>query len=119
MRRYPIEKAPRGLRELLERALVHLPSVASIVVTEPRRVFGGVGLSRLVDPARVAPDALDRLEAAAGSALERSSHWLEAEGVRLIALTGYRFATAPRRATDYLEHHVDWMLRLGELRIAA
>jgi len=117
--RYPLGRAPRSSRLLIGALLPHLGRLAALILEGPRRAFGGVPLTQRIDPQRVAPQALSRLEAAAGPALERSSHWLESEGLRLIALTGYRFATSPRRVSQSQSHHLDWMLRLGQLSEAA
>ncbi len=61
----------------------------------------------------VSPQALARLQAEAGPALLTSPHWLATESLRLIALTGYRFAVDPARAGEQITLHRDIMERIG------
>ncbi len=117
--RYTLDSAPESSRGLIRALLPHLGHLATLTLEGPRRAFGGVPLTQRIDPRAVAPDALARLEVSAGPTLERSSHWLESESLRLVALTGYRFATSPRQAIQSQSHHLDWMLRLGRLHHAA
>jgi hypothetical protein len=77
------------------------------------RAFGRRSLTTLVDPARVRPDALAALAHEAGPALGSSGHWVFGECLRLLALSGYRAATEPERATEIAEQFESWMLRLG------
>jgi hypothetical protein len=96
-----------------------LPEIVEAVFERPYRAFGGKSLADLLDPARVRPDALRELERSAGRALFNSSHWLDTESLRLLALSGYRVATEPDRAAEVLKQQEEWMLRLGALPIAA
>jgi hypothetical protein len=117
--RYPVERAPRAVRPLIRHSLPRLHELAAVTLEQPRRAFGGAALTSIVDPGAVAPRELARLERRAGLALERSSHWLRSEGLRLVALTGYRLATSPGRDTGYQVRYLGWMLRLGDLRAVA
>jgi hypothetical protein len=55
-----------------------------------------------------------RLESQVGPALYTSPHWLFTEGLRLLALTGYRAAVLPEQAAEVIAQQEAWMLRLGE-----
>lgn len=112
-RDYPLENAKSGMQELLPRSLPLLPRVAEISLRRPMRAFGGRPLIALIDPERVKPEALFRLEEQVGPALFTSPHWLFTESLRLLALTGFRAATLPDQAVAVLKQQEAWMLRLG------
>jgi len=110
---YPLDMAPGAVRGLLLASLPRLSLVAEICLSRPMRAFGRRSLTTLVDPARVRPDALAALAHEAGPALGSSGHWVFGECLRLLALSGYRAATKPERATEIAEQFESWMLRLG------
>lgn len=110
---HPIREAPTSRRRLHARAMARMPRIADVCLTRPFKAFGGRALSSLVDPLRVRPDELARLERDAGTALFTSPHWLWNESLRLLALSGYRAATQPERAKQIAEQFEAWMTRLG------
>ena len=118
IRAHPLAAAPPGIANLLGRSLPLLPQVAELSLRAPLRAFGGKSLCGLVDPDRVRPDVLLRLKAQVGPALYTSPHWLFTEGLRLLALTGYRSATLPEQAAEALSEQEGWMLRLGKAQTA-
>ncbi|MBT2457599.1 hypothetical protein [Streptomyces sp. ISL-86] len=111
---YRIGSAPDGDRELLRRSVPWLPLIAEVCLLRPMRAFGGAPLAGLVDPVRVRPDALRQLAQEAGPALYSSPYWLDAEGLRLLALSGWRAATEPEAAESVAAEFEDWMTRLGQ-----
>lgn len=113
LRVYPLDRAPPQMRELLGRSVVLLPRAVELILARPMRAFGGRSLAELVDPAAVSPAALDALERDAGAALFRSSHWLHAESLRLLAVCSLRAATAPERSVETAALQEQWMVRLG------
>jgi hypothetical protein len=117
---YPVARAPRDVRSLIERSIPRLPRIVEVCLLEPMRAFGERPLAALVDPLRVRPDALTALAHDAGASLGTSSHWLWNESLRLLALSGYRLATEPDRAPEIVAEFETWMLRLGGgIRMAA
>ncbi len=116
---YRLPSAPPDARELSERSVPLLPRIAELCLLAPLRAFGGRPLIALVDPLRVRPDALARLEQEAGRSLTTSSYWVRAEALRLLALTSYRMATEPERSVEITRQYQDWMLRLGTPLAAA
>ena len=108
-----LENARAGTRNLLRSSLPLLPKVVELSLAKPLRAFGGRSLAALLDPQRVHPSALLQLEQQAGRALYTSHHWVWAEPVRLLGLTGYRAAIFPEQASEILQQQKDWMLRLG------
>ncbi|MEU7688396.1 hypothetical protein AB0B67_44280, partial [Streptomyces spectabilis] len=54
-----------------------------------------------------------QLAARLGPALYTSPHWLWNEGLRLLALTGWRAATEPEPAAGPAAGQEAWLLRLG------
>jgi hypothetical protein len=116
---HPLERAANGAAELLADSTRALPEVVELVLERRYRAFGGRSLVQIVDPARVRPEALLELERSAGPSLYASSHWLDRECLRLLALSGYRLANEPARVREILKQQEDWMLRLGSLPLAA
>lgn len=110
---YPLASAPPETRALAEWSVPLLPRIVELCLLAPMRSFGGRPLVAFVDPLRVRPDALARLSQEVGGALTTSSHWVRREGLRLLALTGYRAATEPERSAEIAKQCEDWMLRLG------
>lgn len=116
---YPPERAPTDLRALLDAARRALPEVVELVLFHPYQAFGGTPLSRLIDPGRVSPLALERLRRESGATALGSPYWAWNEAIRLLAMTGYRTGLGPREAREGLEEQERLMLRLGTLRMAA
>jgi hypothetical protein len=81
------------------------------------RCFGGKSFAALIDPARVAPTALDRLAAQSGVSLFTSDALIVEECLRLVALSGLRAATS-NEVDQALKQQESWMLRLGQLAAA-
>lgn len=111
--RYPLSRAPSDLTDFLKESVAVLDRIAATSLIRRHRAFRGLSLSGLVDPLRVSPQALGRLEQEAGAALYTSGYWLRREALRLLALTGYRFATRPDQGRAEMERQMEWMLRLG------
>ncbi len=112
-REYRLENAQPGVRTLLQRSLSLLPNIVEIVLRQQMRAFGGRSVIALIDPLRVKPEALFKLEQQAGPALYTSPYWVQNESLRLLALTGFRAATLPEQAADVLKRQKAWMFRLG------
>jgi hypothetical protein len=109
-----LARAGPGVRELLQQSLPLLPRIAELTLVAPMRAFRGDSLAMLIDPRRVSPEALAKLEQQGGAALYTSHHWVWTEPLRLLALTGYSAATQSDRVLVVLQQQRDWMLRLGE-----
>jgi hypothetical protein len=117
---HPVERAPAEAREVYERSAERMHRIVEILLLRPMRAFRDRPLTAFVDPLRVRPDELARLAREAGTALFTSDHWLWNESLRLLALSGYRAATEPERATEVARQYADWMTRLGHrIRAAA
>jgi len=116
---HSLQKARRSTHRLLQRSLPLLSKITHIALRTPMRCFGGRPLSSLINPVRVNPQTLIRLEQQLGSALHTSMHWVWTESLRLLALTGLKVATMPERAAEALEQQEAWMLRLGSSLKAA
>jgi hypothetical protein len=112
--RYALQLAPLSLAPILVALERAVPKVVEISLLSPMRAFGGRTLAQLLDPALVSPEALAHLQAQAGASMMTSHHWLSQESLRLIALTGYRFAAEPDAADQVLTLHRTLMQRIGE-----
>lgn len=116
---HPLESASSETSRLLDASAKLLPRIVELVLERRYKAFGGRGLVQIVDPTRVRPDALRELARAAGPALYASSHWLDKECLRLLALSGYRLATEPEQMREVMKQQEEWVLRLGALPLAA
>ena len=70
--------------------------------------LGQQGLGELFQPA-----ALLQWARQLGPALYTSPHWASSEPIRLLALSGYRMATEPERASEIANEYEAWTLRVG------
>lgn len=116
---YPLAKAEAEVRAPLSRSVPLLGQVVALTLQRPAQAFKGRALTALIDPQRVGPQALQQLERQIGPALYTSPHWVWAEPVRLLALTGYRAATQPEQAGQAMVQQEQWMQKLGRALKAA
>jgi hypothetical protein len=112
--RYSLELAPTFTRELLETSRAALPKIVELCLLRRMRAFGNKALADLIDPLRVSPQSLERLEMEGGRALFTSSRWVWSECVRLIGLTGLKFVTRPEESQVTARLQDQLMARLGD-----
>jgi hypothetical protein len=110
---YPLQRAPAEVRAIVQDSVRVLDAVVRLTLDTPMQAFGGRALRALIAPERVSPAALAELDARIGPALFTSAHWLWAEPLRILALTGLRLAQSPQRLKAILELQQQAMLRLG------
>jgi hypothetical protein len=110
---YPLEHAHGATESLLRNSLPYLPHIVQIVLREPMRAFDGRSLSTLINPERVKPETLLKMEQELGAALYTSMHWIWTEALRLLALSGFHLATRPERKAESYAQPEEWLLRLG------
>lgn len=116
---HPLKRASSKVAQLLEESFPLLSKVSKLALSTPMRAFGGRSLVNLIDPQRVHPSVLLKLEYQMGSSLYTSHHCVQAEALRLLALSGYKAATLPDQAFEILQQQRDWMVRLGtSLKVA-
>jgi hypothetical protein len=107
------------VQEIIGASLPLLTDVVTVCLSTPMHAFAGRSLADWIDPTRVSPWALTRLERQGGAALFTSHHWIWTECLRLTALTGYRMAVNPEQSVIASEHQRTLMLRLGASMAAA
>lgn len=116
---HPLSESGDEVAKLVELSEPVLPAIVAVVFERPARAFGGASLAGAIDPQRVNPASLARLENAAGGALFRAPGWMMREGLRTLALSSYRIATEPAAVPAWIERQRDWMLRMGGEVLAA
>jgi hypothetical protein len=116
---HPVAAAPSDVRDLIAASTPVLPAIAEVMLWAPLRAFDGRPLSRLIDPDRVSPRALEQLRVASGAALYTSPYWLWNEAIRLLALAGLDASRGVDEARVAMQQQQEWMLRLGVLRGAS
>ncbi len=114
---YPQSAADPEVRPLIRESLPALPKVAALCLRKPMVAFGSRPLIHFVDPDRVSPQSLLDMEEKRGKALYLSSHWLEIESLRILALNGYRIAVQPRQTAALVRLQEEWMRRAGSGRL--
>jgi hypothetical protein len=112
---YRLADAPAFVAGLVRAVIPLLPVIVDLALLTPMHCFGGRRLADLVDPQRVAPAALRRMQQEAGAAAFSSSHWIWNECLRLTALGGLRYATEPEAGRAILQQQEDWMVKLGNM----
>jgi hypothetical protein len=112
---HPLTGASAHVAALVTAVLPLLPRIVDAGLLTPMNGFGGRRLADLVDPQRVSPAALRQMQRDAGAAAFTSSHWVWTECLRLMALSGLRFATEPEAGREILRQQEEWMVRLGHL----
>jgi hypothetical protein len=110
---HPVDRAQSDTRALMEDSLPILKTVVRLTLDTPMRAFNGRSLRALIQPERVSPAALGELDARIGPALFTSAHWLWAEPLRILALTGLQLAGRPGKMNEVLQLQEQSMLRLG------
>jgi len=106
---FPASSADATLQPLLVRSMAAMPRIAAACLDAGVPALGGKPMGDVLDPARVSPAALARLEHAAGEALWTSPHWRRAEGIRIVALAGLREAERPDTAPAWIERARNWL----------
>jgi hypothetical protein len=98
---------------LIKPAADALPDIVKILLKRPYHAFGNRSLSQVIDPQKVSPRELERLEYLAGPALYTSHAWIWREALRLLALNGYRIGTGKGNLPALYKQQEEWMTRLG------
>jgi hypothetical protein len=111
--RHPLEAAPGLAAEVARASVPRLPALARACVRDPMRAFGGLPLSALADPRRVAPDELERFAVRAGSSLYTSTYLRRLESMRILAWTVLRGMDGSATAIE------SWLRALGGERATA
>jgi hypothetical protein len=111
--RYSLDLASPAVRELLVKSRASLTQIVELCLLRRMRSFGNRALADLINPDRVSLKSLELLEAGAGQALFTSPKWIWNECVRLIGLTGLRFATRPEDSQSIAMLQDQLMERLG------
>jgi hypothetical protein len=111
--RHPLEAAAPFAQDVAAASVPLLPELARVCLRSPARAFGGVPLSAMVDPRRVAPAELERFAARAGPALHTSTYLQRVEPMRILAWTVLRGMSGD--GTDI----GPWLSELGGTRAAA
>lgn len=110
---HPLSGAELGVRDLIRRSVGRVRAIAEALLTERFAAFGSQSIVGLVDVQTVAPRALELLAAQSGPSLFTSSHLVRREGLRIVALTGLRIATEPRRSVEHVADFARFAQSLG------
>jgi hypothetical protein len=99
--------------ELVRLCTNALPEVVHLLLKAPYRAFGNRPLTQLINPEKVSPRELEKLEYLAGPALYTSHAWIWKESIRLLALNGYRIGLGTGDLPALYKQQEEWMMKLG------
>jgi hypothetical protein len=115
--KHPLSRCAADLRPVMSESVRAMPGIVAAILDKPYRAFGGKPITKIVDPRRVAPDALETLARQAGSSAFTSSYWGWNEAIRLMALNGYRAGLGAKQLRAATAAQEQWMLRLGAMQV--
>ena len=98
---------------LIQQCVKALPEVVAIILKASYRSFGNRPLTQIINPLRVSPRELEKLEYIAGPALFTSHAWIWKEALRLLALNGYRIGLGRGDLSALYKQQEEWMIKLG------
>ena len=116
---HPLHNAPKELRAFLDVSIGLIPRIVKITLDDAYPAFGMRPLTSLVNPLRVSPQALERLDHDIGSAAQTSPYWAWNEAIRVLALNGYRGSLGAKDSREAAARQARWMETIGTLRRAA
>jgi len=90
-----------------------IPAVVKLMLSSPFHAFGNRSLSQIINPDKVSPKELEKLEYMAGPALYTSHAWIWKESLRLLALNGYRIGLGKGDLAALYKQQEEWMIKLG------
>ena len=99
--------------ELIKLCKEVLPDVVKIVLKTSYRAFGNRPLTQLINPVKVSPPELEKLEYMAGPSLFTSHAWIWKECIRILALNGYRIALGSGDLEGLYKQEEECMMKLG------
>jgi hypothetical protein len=106
---HPTARAESTLQPLLARSLEAMPRIAAACLDAQVPAMNHKPMTHVLDPARVSPDALAKLEHDAGPSLWISPYWRRSEGIRIVALSGLREAERPDTASAWIARARSWL----------
>ena len=86
--------------------------MVDIVLKQRYQGFGFKSLAEIINPQRVSPQELAKLEYVAGPGLFTNHAWIWKESLRLLALSGLKIATSDDPTEEYKKQE-EWMQKLG------
>lgn len=98
---------------LINLCIKALPDIVPLILKTKYRAFNGQSLSQIIDPGRVSPVALERLEYIAGPALYTSHAWVWKECLKILALIGYKIGKGTGDLESFYKLQEDFMVKLG------
>lgn len=109
---YDTQQYPFTSLKIINETLPLLRKIAKLVLLSRQRAFKNQAIVDLIDPQRVSPEALQKLEMRAGEGLYISPQWTD-ESLRILALTGYKIATQNHSLSAIYQLQEQWMNRIG------
>jgi hypothetical protein len=98
---------------LIRMCVEAIPAVVKLMLSSSFRAFGNKALSQIIQPGKVSPKELEKLEYMAGPSLYTSHAWIWKESIRLLALNGYRIGLGKGDLAALYKQQEEWMIKLG------
>jgi hypothetical protein len=99
--------------DLIKMCAAVLPDVVRLLLKTGYRAFGNRSLSSIINPQKVGPQELEKLEYMAGPALYTSHAWIWKESIRLLAINGYKIGLGKGDLPALYKQQEEWMTKLG------
>ena len=109
---YQIKNSGTHAALVISSCLPLLPRVVDITMKQRYQGFGFKALANIINPQRVSPQELTKLEYVAGPSLFTNHAWIWKESLRLLALSGLKIATSDDPTEEYKKQE-EWMQKLG------
>ncbi len=110
---YDLKTSTNVNKGIIESCSQHVVKIANILLKHKFACFGNNSLSAIINPIRVSPTELHRMELIGGSAIWTSHSWLTREPIRLLSLNGLKIATSTNDPSKLYQLQENWMTKLG------
>jgi len=110
---YDIDSSMNPNKNLILQCNNAAADVAKILVSRPYKAFNGGSLAQLIDPMKVSPKELEKMEYLAGPSLYTSHAWIVKESLRILALNGYKIGAGLDDLPQLYKQQEEWMIKLG------
>jgi len=110
---HTLDEVPSSIRSIVYESIEYMPLIAKLCLKTRMRAFNNNPIIQMVDPMKVSPGELDRLEDMLSSKKVNSKIWLKKEALRLLALSGFMIAIKPSRSIEYLKKQENWMTNIA------
>jgi hypothetical protein len=112
---YPLDKKRFDHIPLISKCLLMKQRIVQVLFNKSYKAFNNRTIVSILNPDRVSPQNLLKLESQHGPALYTSPPLLYSECIRLLGLNGYQIATGNNQLQNEYQRQISWMTKLGNI----